>query len=97
MGRLPGLGCRRSRQPVEVGLIGRLPVKAGVRSAAVVEAEVTANHNHQRAGVTAGITVRRVGFRALANNTDDRSCDHGGRNLKPRSGLNLRPTDRRVL
>jgi len=47
--------------------------------------------------VTAGITVRRVGFRALANNTDDRSCDHGGRNLKPRSGLNLRPTDRRVL
>ena len=30
---------------------------------------------------TAGITVRRVGFRALANNTDDRSCDHDGRNL----------------
>jgi hypothetical protein len=33
----PGLGCRAERQRSEVGLIGCAAVKAGMRSAAVVQ------------------------------------------------------------
>jgi hypothetical protein len=41
--RLPWLGCHADGQRGEVSLIGRAPVKARVRSAAVVEVEIAAN------------------------------------------------------
>src|SRR3954449_9578283 len=41
-GALPGLGCHGLRQPGEVGLVRRLPVKAGVGSASIVEGQVAA-------------------------------------------------------
>ena len=40
MERLPGSSCRDLRKRGEVGLIGCLPVKAGMRSAGVVKAKV---------------------------------------------------------
>src|SRR5450759_1824777 len=43
MEHLPGSGRRDLRQPVEVGLIRSLPVKARMRPAGIVEAEVTAD------------------------------------------------------
>src|SRR3954449_8493634 len=42
-GALPGLGCHGLRQPIEVGLVRRLPVKAGVGSPPIVEGQVSAD------------------------------------------------------
>jgi hypothetical protein len=40
---LLGSGRRDLRQPVEIGLIWRQPVKAGMRSAGIIEAKITAD------------------------------------------------------
>src|SRR3954469_4318342 len=42
-GALPGSGCHGLGQPIEVGLVRRLPVKAGVGSPAIVEGQVPAD------------------------------------------------------
>src|SRR3954463_4313692 len=42
-GALPGLGCHGLRQPIEVGLVRRLPVKAGVGSPSIVEGQIPAD------------------------------------------------------
>src|SRR3954463_3032979 len=42
-GALPGLGCHGLGQPIEVGLVRRLPVKAGVGSPSIVEGQVPAD------------------------------------------------------
>src|SRR3954470_2633892 len=42
-GALPGLGCCGLRQPGEVGLVRRLPVKARMRSPSIVEGQVSAD------------------------------------------------------
>src|SRR3954471_689750 len=42
-GALPGSGCCGLRQPGEVGLVRRLPVKAGVGSPSIVEGQIPAD------------------------------------------------------
>ena len=56
MERLPRLGRHAERRLVEVGLIGCAPVKTRVRSAAVVEVEITADR-------CAGLGHAVVGFK----------------------------------
>ena len=58
MERLPGSGCRDLRKRGEVGLIGCLPVKARMRSAGVVKAEVT---GERRSRLGNGIVGSEVG------------------------------------
>ena len=62
MEHLPGLGCRDLRKPVEVGLIRRLPVKARMRSAGIVKAEVTADRNASLGDCVIGLQINLLVF-----------------------------------
>src|SRR3954471_24569981 len=53
-GVLPGLGCCGLRQPGEVGLVRRLPVKARMRPSSIVEGQVSPDRG-------AGLADRVVG------------------------------------
>jgi hypothetical protein len=61
--RLPRLGRHAERRLVEVGLIGCAPVKTRVRSAAVVEVEITADRCAGRAIYERARTALREALR----------------------------------
>ena len=61
-GALPGSGCYGLRQPVEVGLVRRLPIKARVGSLAIVEGQISTD---RRACVTDGVVGPEIDLLVL--------------------------------
>src|SRR3954470_21656276 len=56
-GALPGLGCCGLRQPGEVGLVRRLPVKARMGAPSIVEVQITAHRSASLADRVVGPEV----------------------------------------
>ena len=67
---LPGLGCRKLRQRVEVGLIGCPPVKARMRPPAIIEGQIAANRSASLGDTVVGPQIDLLVFDAAPEPLD---------------------------